>query len=141
MFGLLVVVGVALTPVIKADGFLQRFTASEACVIRHFTDIPNFEQLIFAVWGEVETIAFARNISDAFLVTNEDAGGCVLLSEGSSVPNFYVAVVGSCEEQIWTFSICPTNWVDLIVMSIVDYSRCSILHEIKDENFTSFRAS
>lgn len=69
----------------------------------HFPDVPNLQQLIFAIGCQHNPIPLACDMRDTLGVPDE--APC-LLDECSPVPNFDQGVIGASEDQLGVLSVC-----------------------------------
>jgi hypothetical protein len=100
MLGLLVhiAVGCAIA-IIEIGLLLWRLSFGKVFKRGHFADVPNFEQLVFRIGGDINSIELAAHVSNTLRMSNEDTDRPTA-RQGPPVPHLDERIVTAAQEDV-----------------------------------------
>ncbi len=129
-----------LVPIIKSRIALREWYSVESFWCHCFSQVPYFKQLVFAIRSHIEPITLTCNMSNTLTMANK--GTCLpIIAKSSSIPDLDEWVIWSCKDYVWLHSVGKTNWVDFVIMSMLNSRTHSIRNQVINYHFSGFSSS
>ena len=126
--------------VVEIRLLLKRSCFSKVFKCSHFPNIPNFEQLIFSIRCNINSIKLAAHICNTFRMSYKNSNRPAS-RQLSSIPNFDKRVITATQKYVAMLSVCEADRVDLISMRFLNNCVHLIRYKIIANYLATFGAS